>query len=205
MRTSLLEKIIKHRKNSTAENIIICIATALAGTFYFYEYYYDRKLHIHSLLCILISAVIAVTWIVCSLLSGKDKKMGFAVFAFLYWSIPYIYILFYSSQSSGGAHVSKWLTFLDKIAKALFYNPFYEVAKKTGASSGALAGTLLILVMAAYICGYILSVRYEKSQNISLENYDGEYEADEDDGLYDEDTEDRDEDKDKDEDDLYEE
>lgn len=180
MKTSLLDRFIKRGKNTTAENIFICIAAALTGTFYFYEYYYERIVHIHSLICIVISILIAAIWIICSLISGRNKKISFVIFAFLYWSIPYIYILCYSANSSG-KHISKWLKIADRVARALFYNPFYEVAKKTGASSGALAATLLILVMGAYVCGYVLSVRDEKKS----EKYDGEYELDEDEELYD--------------------
>ncbi len=179
MKTVLLDRLLNGKKNSTAENIFICIAAALTGTFYFYEYYYEKIVHIHSLICIVISIAITAIWLICSYCSGRNKKIGFVIFAFLYWSLPYIYILYYAAKSEE-AHVSKWLTFADRIAKALFYNPFYEVAKRTGASSGALAATLLILVMAAYICGYILSVRSE-NRLAEGSDYDGEYELDEDD------------------------
>ncbi|MBP3855260.1 MAG: hypothetical protein IK990_06580 [Ruminiclostridium sp.] len=179
MKTGLLERFVKSGKNTLAENIVVCIAAALAGTFYFYEYYYESHIQIHSTLCLLITAAIAVIWLVCAAKSGKDGKLGFIIFAFLYWSIPYIYILYYSSRDNLHNY-SKWLSIADRIAKALLYNPFFEAAKKLGTSTVVLAAVLLILVMAAYIGGFFAAHRFRTvSESTGDDSYEGEYVMDE--------------------------
>ncbi len=187
MKTGLLERFVKSGKNTLSENIIVCIAAALAGTFYFYEYYYEVQIQIHSTLCLLITAVIAVIWLVCAAKSGKDGKLGFIIFAFLYWTTPYLYILYYASRDNI-RNFNEWLAILNRAAKAILYNPFYEAAEKLGTTTVVLASILLILVMFSYIGGYFAARRFNagKEKAASLE-YEGEYEMDEDE-LYEEDN-----------------
>ena len=176
MKVGLLERFIKGKKNTLPENIIICIATALAGTFYFYEYYYGEK--IHTFACLFIAAAIAVTWLICSACSGRDGKLGFMIFAFLYWSIPYIYILWYDTRDNLHDY-NKWLAMSNKVARALLLNPFDEAAKKIGTSSVVIASVLLIFVMAMYIAGFLLKRTFEakaaSANEVIYQEYEGEY------------------------------
>jgi hypothetical protein len=180
MKVGLLDKFIKGRKNSLPENIIICIVTALAGTFYFYECYYGEK--IHAAACLFITAAIAVTWIICSVCSGRDGKLGFLIFAFLYWSVPYIYILWYETRDNLHEY-NKWLAMSNKIAKALLINPFEEAAERTGISAVTLAAVLLLSVMVTYIVGFLIKRHYEaksaSGDEKNSDDYNGEYVLDE--------------------------
>ena len=182
MKVGLLERFINGKKNTLSENIIICIAAALAGTFYFYEYYYGDN--IHKLACLLITAAITVTWLICSACSGRDGKLGFMIFAFLYWSIPYIYILWYDTRDNLHDY-NKWLAMSNKVARALLINPFDEAAKTLGTSTINLAPILLILVMGMYIAGFLLKRTYEAKRASADEDiyreYDGEYVIDDED------------------------
>ncbi len=180
MKVGLLDKFINGKKNSLPENILICVAVALAGTFYFYEYFYGEK--IHSVACLFITAAIAVTWIICSVCSGRDGKIGFMIFAFLYWSVPYVYILWYDTRDNLHDY-NKWLAMSNKIAKALIINPFDEAAKRTGTSAFTLASVLLLSVMVTYIGGVMIKRYYDSKKASANEDgydeYDGEYVLDE--------------------------
>ena len=182
MKVGLLERFVNGRKNTLPENIIVCIATALAGTFYFYEYYYGEK--VHTLVCLFISIAIAVTWLICSVCSGRDGKLGFMIFAFLYWSIPYIYILWYDTRDNLHDY-NKWLAMSNKVAKAVLLNPFDEAARKLGTSPINLASILLIFVMGMYIAGFLFKRTYEakraSANEVIYQEYEGEYVIDEED------------------------
>ena len=174
MKAGLLEKFVKCRKNTLAENIFICLAAALAGTFYFYEYYYGAR--IHNILCVLITVVLAAVWLVCSALSGKEKKIGFIIFAFLYWSIPYVYTLWYSSRDNLHDY-NKWLAMSNRIAKALLCNPFDTAAEKTGTTSVVYAAVLLVLVMAVYVAAFLIREKYDKTASLAETDRGGEDET----------------------------
>ena len=196
MKTGLKERFIKGGKNTLSENMIVCIAAALAGTFYFYEYYYESQFALHTNLSLVISAVIFVIWLICAAFSGKDGKIGFVVFAFLYWSLPYIYLLYYSSRDNL-SNYSKWLALLKRAATAMLYNPFYEAAKKFGTDPVTLAAVLLICIMGVYVAAYFVRRSYDNelkaSEEIDYDDYDGEYVIDEDDRDYEDDDEEEDE------------
>lgn len=190
MKLGLLEKFVGSRKNTLPENIVICAAIALAGTFYNYEYFYGST--VHSVVCLLITAFLAAAWIICAAFNGKDGKIGFLIFSFLYWSIPYIYVLWYESRDNLRDY-NKYLAAINKITKAVLYNPFAEAAKKIGSSPIILAFILLITVMVAYIAGFLInrfySTKTEKSKDF---DYDGEYEIDDDDDPEEDDSEEAD-------------
>lgn len=158
MKTGLLERFVKGKTNTLAENIIICAATALAGTFYFYEYAYGEKVRMFA--CLAITVLTALIWVICSVKSGRDGKIGFLIFAFLYWSVPYIYILWYGSRDNLRDY-NKWLSMSNRIAGAMLNNPFSEAAEKLKTSPVTLAAVLLIIVMIAYVAGFLLKMRYE--------------------------------------------
>lgn len=164
MKVGLLERFASGVKCTLPENIAVCTAAALAGTFYFYEYYYGERLHTAA--CLAITALIAVIWLVCSVCSGRDRRVGFIVFSFLYWGAPYVYILWYGTRDNLHDY-NKWLAAISKAAKALLYNPFYTAAEKLGSSPAVLASVLLIFVMAGHIAGYLLYRAYEKRKETS--------------------------------------
>lgn len=170
----LLERFIKGKKNTLPENIILCAATALSGTFCFYEYRYGETANAYA--GMLIAAAIVIAWAVCAVCSGRDGKLGFMIFSFLYWSVPYIYILWYDSRDNLHDY-NKWLAMFSKIAKALLYNPFYVWAKNLGTTPAVLAAILLTAVMCLYIIGFLLNRSFEERIAHSEDDkaYDGEY------------------------------
>ena len=193
MKPGLKERFIRGGKNTLSENIIVCLAAALAGTFYFYEYYYESRFAVHTGLSLAITAAIFVIWLICAAFSGKDGKIGFIIFSFLYWSVPYLYLLYYYSRDNV-ANYSKWLSMFSKICTALLYNPFYEAAKKMGTDSVTLAAILLICVMGVYVAAFFIkrsydSARAERLETDDEEDYDGEYIRDDEDDYEDEEGE----------------
>lgn len=184
MKLGLKERFIKGGKNTLFEDIIICIAAALAGTFYFYEYYYESQFALHTRLSLAITVVIFVIWLICAAFCGKEGKIGFVIFSFLYWSVPYLYLLYYHSRDNVKEY-SKWLAMLSDIFTAVLYNPFYEAAKKLGTDAVTLAAILLICVMGVYVAAYFVRRSYDSAREDSLEDdddddeYDGEYIQDE--------------------------
>ncbi len=200
MNAGLLNSFINGKKNTLPENIIVCVVTALMGTFCFYEYYYGETLNTYGGL--FITAAIAVAWLSCAARSGRDGRLGFMIFSFLYWSVPYIYILWYDSRDNLHDY-NKWLAMSSKIAKALLYNPFYTCAKKLGTTPVMLAAILLIAVMGMYIAGFMLKKSFDEKRAhagedpCDDEDYDGEYVIDD---IYDDDDDDDEEDDDDDDD-----
>ena len=155
----LLERFIATgKKNTTLENILICFAAALAGTYYYYERSKDFLIYFPYIITVLIFAV----WMGCALVSGKDRKLGFLIFAYAYWLLPYIYTLYYASRNNV-KNYSKVLTMIDEIAEALLKNPFALAAEKLRLDTVAMAALLMMCVMICYTAGYFLAFYYEKS------------------------------------------
>lgn len=177
MKIGLLERFIKGKTNSLSENIIVCVGTALTGTFYFYEYRCGEELR--SVIGMTVSVLIAVIWMICAATSGRDEKIGFVIFSFLYWSVPYIYTLWYESRDNLMDY-NKWLSMSNRAAVAVLTNPFSAAAEKFGTSPVILAAILLILVMLAYISGLLVKRRYDTNRT-EMSDPDGEYEIDDDD------------------------
>ena len=179
MKNSLLENFVNGGRNTLAENITVCTTTALAGTFYFYENHFGVK--IHTVFCVLITAAIAAIWLICALFSGKDGKIGFVIFSFLYWSVPYVYILWYGARDNLHDY-SKILSACNKTAGALLYNPFYEASEMMDTNPDILASILVILIMVAYVAGYLIKrISEAKRNDNNYLNYD-EYIIDDDEG-----------------------
>ncbi len=164
-------------RDTFGENIAVCTAASLAGTFYFYEYYYEQWFSVHSIMCIAITAVIALIWMVCAFRSGRNCKLGFIVYAFLYWSVPYIYILYYSSRDNLMDY-SAALAFMNRLFRAILYNPFSEAAEKLGTSSVTLAAILLVLIMLMYVCGNLLPKLSRKKSDTDGEDESAAISAD---------------------------
>ena len=110
----IFSRFVLSGKNSTLENILLCLAVSLAGSFMFFEHYKAFMDTVRPLVTVLIF----VTWAVCGFASGKKKSIGFAVFGGAYWLIPYLYMLFYSARDNVRGY-SKWLSLLNKTADML--------------------------------------------------------------------------------------
>ena len=155
MKYSPLELFVKARKSTLPENIWVCVAAALTSTFYFYEYQYESFAHIRRPLLLIMTAVIFVIWIVCSLLSGRDGRFGFAVFTFLYWELPFIYTLYYAGRNNVKDY-NKWLSLLNKICTAMLCNPFSEASEKINMTPQTMAELLVIVSLAVYLGAFFL-------------------------------------------------
>lgn len=155
MKYSPLELFVKARKNTLPENIWVCVAAALTSTFYFYEYQYESFAHIRRPLLLIMTAVIFVIWIVCSLFSGRDGRFGFAVFTFLYWELPFVYTLYYAGRNNV-KHYNKWLSLLNKICTAMLCNPFSEASEKINMTPQTMAELLVMVSLAVYLGAFFL-------------------------------------------------
>ncbi len=172
---------LKAGKNTVLENCIVCMAASLVGTFFYYEYWFETRIQIHKPITWIIAAAIFFIWIKCALISGKDGKISFAIFSFIYWGLPYIYILIYSGRDNVRDY-NKWLSMLNRIAKALDLNPFADQAKQFGTSPQVLTAVLLFLIMAAFAGGFFIKrLHNERLDNNDASDYDGEYVMDSDD------------------------
>ena len=170
----LIKRLMATGKNtSTLENILICFAAALAGTYY----YYERSKEFLSCFPYIITVLIFAVWMGCALISGKEKKLGFLIYAYAYWLIPYVYTLYYASRGREEKY-SKWLAMADEIAGALFKNPFAITAEKLRFDTTAMAALLLMCVMLCYTAGYFFSYYYEKSLNGGHDEEEDYYEED---------------------------
>ena len=152
------------RKNSTLENILLCAAISLAGSFVFFE-------HSNSLVDAarpFVTVLIFVTWAVCGFSSGKNKSIGFAVFGGAYWLIPYLYMLYYSGRDNVRGY-SKWLSLLNKYADLLFNKPFEAAAEKMQTEIWMLVVTLVIVTGSAYFIGMNLHSIYEARADASVQ------------------------------------
>lgn len=179
-RFSPMQLFLKARKNTLPENIWVCIAAALISTFYFYEYQYEKFAPIREPLLLGMTAVIFVIWIICSLLSGRDGRFGFAIFTFAYWGVPYAYTIFYANRDNL-EHYNKWLALINRICSAMLCNPFSEVSERTNIAPQVFAALLVIISLAIYIGGFFLKRRYDaKLADNSGDGYEGEYTRDDD-------------------------
>ena len=153
------------RKNSALENILLCAAVALAGSFIFFE----RSNSMVDAARPFVTVLIFVTWAVCGFASGKNKSIGFAIFGGAYWLVPYLYMLFYSSRDNVRGY-SKWLSLLNKIADLLFNKPFEAAAEDMHTEIWMLVVTLVIVTGSAYFIGMNLHSIYESRVDVSLQS-----------------------------------
>ena len=153
------------RKNSTLENILLCAAVALAGSFIFFE----RSNSLVDAARPFVTVLIFVTWAVCGFSSGKNKSIGFAIFGGAYWLVPYLYMLFYSSRDNVRGY-SKWLSLLNKFADLLFNKPFEAAAEDMHTEIWMLVVTLVIVTGSAYFIGMNLHSIYESRADVSVQS-----------------------------------
>ncbi len=159
----LLRSFMENRSYNAAERIMMCALIALSGTFFFYDYYQSFA----EIARIVITALIFVIWFYCALCAGKDKQWGFIIFGYLYWVIPYIYILYYNSRDNVRGY-SKWLSLFNKIADMLFAKPFEYAAGKLGTDSVTLACIVLGGTTLLFIGGFMMRFFYERKNTVSV-------------------------------------
>ena len=126
----ILKAFMENRSYNAAERIMMCALIALSGTFFFYDYYQSFA----EIARIVITVLIFVIWFLCALCAGKDRQWSFMVFGYMYWAIPYIYMIFYNSRDNVRDY-SKWLSLFNKIADMFFAKPFEFVAEKLAFST----------------------------------------------------------------------
>ncbi len=153
MITKLPSRYLYGKKVSLPANIILCILTSLAGTFYYYEYFYGEALR--SAVCLILSVIIAGVWLICSVQCGRDGRLGFLICAYAYWGAPYVYLLWYGTRDNLHDY-NKWLAMISKAARALLYYPFDEAAKKLGTSPLVPAAVLVISVTVVYTAAALI-------------------------------------------------
>lgn len=158
---SFMEK----RGYNTAERIMMCLLTALSGTFFFYEYYQPFA----DAARIIITFLIFIIWFYCAFCSGKDRQWGFAVFEILYWMIPYIYLIFYNSRDNVRGY-SKWLSLLNKIADMLFLKPFEFSADKLDIAAEMMAAAVFCGTTLSFFVGYAMKILYNRHKGNSVSN-----------------------------------
>ena len=131
-------------ESSLSENMILCIAAALAASFYSYEYYQPWA----GAARIAVTAVLVIVWIYCGFVSGRDGKKGFAVFAAAYWTIPLVYTYLYGLRDNVSGY-SRILDFLNKTAMLISQRPFAEIP----ALPSVCVLSMAIIVISAYFAG----------------------------------------------------
>lgn len=169
MITKLPSRYLYGKKVSLSANIILCILTSLAGTFYYYEYFYGEALH--SAVCLTLSVVIAAAWLICSAQCGRDGRIGFLICAYAFYGAPYVYLLWYGTRDNLHNY-NKWLAMISKAAGAVLYDPFDEAAKKLGTSPFVIAAVLVISMTVVYTAAALIKENYgaEKSDIRDFEN-----------------------------------
>lgn len=154
----LIELFMASGRDRAFSVMMICAAAALTGTFY----YYDRQYSFSTDICVSITFVIFFVWLLFALLSGKDRRIGFIVFSYAYWLIPYLYVLFYNSRDNV-RNYDKWLSMINRIASAILKNPFYVAANRLRTDPTVLAAVLLMSVMIFYVLGNFIAYFYDKN------------------------------------------
>jgi uncharacterized membrane protein (DUF4010 family) len=163
MKRKLIELLTAGKHDTLTENIIVCAAAALAGTFYAHEYYYEQQFGLHTEICLILTAIIAVIWPVCAFHSGTKGKAGFAVFTLVYWGMPFAYTLYYASRDNLHDY-SKWLAMINRAAGAMLKDPFRAASDKLSASPETLAAVLTALTALAYLAGTAVCI-YRRKQH----------------------------------------
>ncbi|MGN0655434.1 MAG: hypothetical protein ACI4KR_01440 [Ruminiclostridium sp.] len=153
------------KKNSSLENILLCAAISLAGSFIFFE----RSNSMVDAARPFVTVLIFVTWAVCGFASGKNKSIGFAIFGGAYWIIPYLYMLYYSGRDNVRGY-SKWLSLLNKAADLLFNKPFEAAAEDMHTEILMFVVTLVIVTASAYFIGMNLHSIYESRTIVSIQD-----------------------------------
>jgi len=146
-------------KSSLSENMILCIAAALAASFYSYEYYQPWA----GAARIAVTAVLVIVWAYCGFVSGRDGKKGFAVFAAAYWIIPLVYTYLYGLRDNVSGY-SKILDFLNRAAMLISRRPFAEIP----ALPSVCVLSMAVIVLSAYFAGTAFANDNNPSQESGL-------------------------------------
>lgn len=160
----ILKAFMENRSYNAAERIMMCALIALSGTFFFYDYYQSFA----DIARIVITVLIFVIWFFCALCAGKDRQWGFMAFGYMYWAIPYIYMIFYNSRDNVRGY-SKWLSLFNKIADMLFAKPFEFAAVKFETEAETLACVVIVGTTVMFLSGVLLRLFYTKKHTVSEE------------------------------------
>ncbi|MCH5208943.1 MAG: hypothetical protein J1F04_08660 [Oscillospiraceae bacterium] len=136
------------RKNSLLENIVLCLAVTLTSAFLVYDSYYFFM----DILRTVVSVMLFIAWLWCGFLSGRDRKWGFLVFAGVYWLVPYVYMLCYSSRN-GRTYYDDVLKLLYRFSDLLFNRSLLRVADFTNCDVYIWVLSLIILTFTMYFVG----------------------------------------------------
>lgn len=153
----ILDGYMNTKRYNTAERILFCAAIALTGTFY----YFDRFNSFMGFGRFAVALLIFAVWFWSAFSAGKDRQTGFIAFAYLYWTIPYLYTLWYGTRDNIREY-SKWLALLNRISSYIFFKPFEEFGKMLNIGSDVLVCILLIVTAVLFITGITLSIVYSK-------------------------------------------
>ena len=162
----LLRSFMENRRYNAAERIMMCALIALSGTFFYYDYYQSFA----DIARIVITVLIFVVWFYCALCAGKDKQWGFIIFGYLYWVVPYIYMVYYNSRDNVRGY-SKWLSLFNKIADMIFVKPFEFVAGKLEIDPVALACVVLGGTTFLFIGGFLMRFFYERKSDTPVKEF----------------------------------
>lgn len=146
-------------KSRTSENIILCIAAALAASFYSYEYYQPWA----GAARLIVSAVLVTVWAYCGFVSGRDGKKSFAVFAASYWVIPLVYTYLYAMRDNVSGY-SKLLDLLNKAAMLISQRPFAEIP----ALPSVCVLSMTVIVLSAFFAGTVFPYDNDPPQESGL-------------------------------------
>lgn len=147
------------RKSSLSENILLCIAAALAASFYSYEYYQPWA----GAARIAVTAVLVIVWAYCGFISGKNGRKSFSVFAAAYWIVPLMYTYFYGMRDNVSGY-SKILDFLNRAAMLIAQRPFAEIP----ALPSVCILSMTVIVLSAFFAGAAFPSDNNPSQESGL-------------------------------------
>lgn len=169
LKVNAIKNSVLNKKNTLAENIVLCLAITLSSAFFWFDNYYGFM----SVLRIVVAVMLFVVWLWCGFISGKNQSWGFLVFTAAYWAIPYLYMLFYSMRDNVKGY-SKWLSLLNKFCDLLFDKPLRMVADFAKCEPFVLVLTLFSLVVLTYNIGVSASRIWLKNgaQSEDTEIYD---------------------------------
>lgn len=152
---------MEKRKTTLGQDAFVCIAAALACSFYHFEYYHPYMDLVRSLLAVLFFYV----WFSVSFINGVRKRYGFLIFLFCYWLLPQLFIGWQNYLDSTADYLAA-VDVLSQFSKFLVYYPFvkwYELPAGKLPPALILAG-YLIVCLAMYLIGYAVKKQLDEKE-----------------------------------------
>ena len=148
------QKITEKNKYSLTANMLIAfLITFAAGTLSFEGYMPEKFIIVYSTI---VTILCFGVWIILSFISGKNKKIMFAVYSVLFWSLPQI-VIFLANSGPEVFRKSITMYLLSELASIVSTPPIEAAGNLFNVGIIPFTVIMVLLCVFFYLVGFMVS------------------------------------------------